>query len=109
MSAITEDEIFEYIANRETNIDFVIRDFDGNNNALSTKHKYSTFGHSKGTTMVDGGDCNYNAIRIIYNKGKDNDQMLLTKIRQACAKKGYSITNANKLLGRLKREGVIEI
>jgi hypothetical protein len=109
MSAITEEEIFEYIINREMDIDFVIRDFDGSNNTMSTKHEYSSFGHSKRPAMMDDENCQYDSIRIIYNKGKDNDQMLLTKIRQACAKKGYSITNANKLLGRLKREGTIEI
>ena len=106
MSVITEDEIFEYIVNRETDIDFVIRDFDGSHNAMSTKHEYSSFGYSKGSAMMD---CQDNSIRIIYNKGKDNDQMLLTKIRQACAKKGYSIANANKWLNQLKREGIVEI
>lgn len=54
-------------------------------------------------------NCTDHPIRITYNKGKDNDQMLLTKIRQACAKKGYSITNANRWLGRLKKDGAIEI
>lgn len=57
-------------------------------------------------TIVDYTD---HPIRIIYNKGKDNDQMLLTRIRQACAKKGYPISNANKWLGKLKKDKVIEI
>lgn len=109
MSAIAEDEILEWITNRETDIDFVIRDFDGSHNTMSTKHGYSSFGRSKGAVMMNGMDCQYNPIRIIYNKGKDNDQMLLTKIRQACAKKGYSIANANKWLNQLKREGIVEI
>ncbi len=109
-SIIDEEEIYNAIMNRDYIVGDIISDFDCAHNILSSKHYSSYFTSSKGqNNCLDDDNHTDHPIRITYNKGKDNDQMLLTKIRQACAKKGYSITNANRWLGRLKKDGAIEI
>lgn len=107
-SIIDEEEIYNAIMNRKNGVDFTISDFDGDcsHNSMSSKHYSSYFASSKG---LNEDNCTDHSIMITYNKGKDNDQMLLTRIRQACAKKGYPISNANRWLGRLKKDGVIGI
>ena len=105
-SIIDEEEIYNAIMNRETRVDDIISDFGCVNNSMSSKHYSAYYTSSRGEIQMDYTD---HPIRIIYNKGKDNDQMLLTRIRQACAKKGYPISNANKWLGKLKKDKVIEI
>ena len=105
-SIIDEEEIYNAIMNRETIVDDIISDFGCVNNSMSSKHYSAYYTSSRGEIQMDYTD---HPIRIIYNKGKDNDQMLLTRIRQACAKKGYPISNANKWLGKLKKDKVIEI
>lgn len=107
-SIIDEEEIYNAIMNREIVVDFTISDFDGDcsHNMMSSKHYSAYFTSGK---ELDDDNCTDRSIMITYNKGKDNDQMLLTRIRQACVKKGYSISNANKWLGRLKKDGVIGI
>ena len=87
-------------------MDDIISDFGCVNNSMSSKHYSAYYTSSRGEIQMDYTD---HPIRIIYNKGNDNDQMLLTRIRQACAKKGYPISNANKWLGKLKKDKVIEI
>lgn len=106
MSVITEEDIYKAIIDRENDMDFVVRDFFERHDIMSAKHYCKNYGNSKGN---HSDNCADHSIAIIYNKGKDNDQMLLTRIKQACVKKGYSITNANKWLGQLKRDGIIQI
>lgn len=101
---IEEEEIYNAIMNRNTIVHDINRDFSiSDGPILSSKHRSRLI---QEFSLLDETD---NPIRIIYNKGKDNDQMLLTKIKQACAKKGYHINNANRLIHQLKREGSLEI
>jgi len=103
-SLIDEEEIYNAIINRDTMVHDINKEFTiSDGPILSSKHR------ARIDQEFELYDCTEHPIRIIYNKGKDNDRMLLAKIKQACTKKGYNMAYANKLLHQMKREGILDI
>lgn len=50
-----------------------------------------------------------NRVRVVYDKGKDNDGTLKTKLVQAMTKTGYSANNFNPLMKELKSKGFVMV
>lgn len=58
--------------------------------------------------MIMRYDYNYSSLRdstvVMYDKGKDNDGTLRTKLTQAMNKHGVPFEHYNKLMKKLKRD-----